>query len=142
MAHAQLLFDRLRIGTAVDLPRSVPNTVPMTTEHAVAVPAAGDDPAAAAASESDPMPASPPLPTRHAAAAPGPRAARLAELYASSMARTLAKVSWDNFAACYPTAAARSPAALRAVQTAMVERLRELCDVRFPACFLRRYRTC
>lgn len=74
-------------------------------------------------------PASPPLPARHTAATPGPRAARLQELYASSLAHALARVSWDNFAACYPTVAARAPETLRHVQRQMVDRLGELCHV-------------
>ncbi|CAK7568059.1 MAG: hypothetical protein SEPTF4163_006040 [Sporothrix epigloea] len=62
---------------------------------------------------------------------PGPRAARLQTLFASSLDHTLAKISWDNFAACYPTAAARAPQALRTVHRAMVDRLGELCTAEF-----------
>ncbi|ERT01856.1 kinetochore protein NNF1 [Sporothrix schenckii 1099-18] len=62
---------------------------------------------------------------------PGPRASRLQALFASSLDHTLAKISWDNFAACYPTAAAKSPQALRTVHRAMVDRLGELCAAEF-----------
>ncbi|CAK7208285.1 hypothetical protein SBRCBS47491_000040 [Sporothrix bragantina] len=62
---------------------------------------------------------------------PGPRAARLQTLFASSLDHTLAKISWENFAACYPTAAARAPQALRTVHRAMVDRLGELCAAEF-----------
>ncbi|CAK7267254.1 hypothetical protein SEPCBS57363_002499 [Sporothrix epigloea] len=71
-----------------------------------------------------PQPLPPPPP-------PGPRAARLQTLFASSLDHTLAKISWDNFAACYPTAAARAPQALRTVHRAMVDRLGELCTAEF-----------
>jgi kinetochore protein NNF1 len=74
-------------------------------------------------------PASPPLPTRHTAVTPGPRATRLQELYAQSLAHTLNKVSWDNLAACYPTIAKGAPNLLRGVRKTMVERLEEMCNV-------------
>ncbi|KAI5863232.1 Nnf1-domain-containing protein [Durotheca rogersii] len=78
-----------------------------------------------------PPPPSPPLPPRPAALAPGPRAARFRQVLDSSLAATLARVGWDNFAACYPTVAARAPAVLRAVQRQMVERLGQLCQKEF-----------
>lgn len=76
------------------------------------------------------QPASPPLPNPHTPVAPGPRATRLQELYASSLSHTLARLGWDNFASCYPTMALRAPATLRTVQRQMVDRLGELCNVR------------
>jgi hypothetical protein len=75
-------------------------------------------------------PGSPPLPARHTAATPGPRATRFQEAYASSLAHTLSRIGWDNFATCYPTVAARAPDTLRHVQKQMVERLGVLCEVR------------
>lgn len=75
-------------------------------------------------------PASPPLPARHTALTPGPRASRFQTTLDSALSHTLAKISWDNFAACYPHIAAHAPATLRAVQTQMVDRLRSLCKVR------------
>ena len=80
--------------------------------------------------EPEPEPDSPPLPTRHTAQAPGPRASRFQDVLDRSLAHTLAKIGWDNFAACYPTIAARAPATLRAVQKQMVDRLGALCKVR------------
>ncbi|KAK7755391.1 hypothetical protein SLS62_002618 [Diatrype stigma] len=74
---------------------------------------------------------SPPLPTRHTAQAPGPRASRFQDVLNSTLAHTLAKISWDNFAACYPTVAEHAPAALRAVQRQMVDRLGALCKKEF-----------
>ncbi|KAI5919953.1 Nnf1-domain-containing protein [Camillea tinctor] len=74
---------------------------------------------------------SPPLPKRHTPATPGPRASRFQDVLASSLSHTLAKISWDNFAACYPTVAARAPNVLRAVQKQMVERLGVLCKKEF-----------
>ncbi|KAI1469537.1 Nnf1-domain-containing protein [Daldinia caldariorum] len=75
--------------------------------------------------------ASPPLPARHTALTPGPRASRFQEVLDSSLSHTLAKISWDNFAACYPTIAAQAPAVLRAVQKQMVDRLGALCQKEF-----------
>lgn len=63
---------------------------------------------------------------------PGPRASRLQELYAQSLKRTLGKLKWDNFAACYPTVASRAEPVLKQVQAQMVEKLGEKCEVRFP----------
>ncbi|KAG9505404.1 hypothetical protein J7337_002373 [Fusarium musae] len=75
-------------------------------------------------SEQDP-PASPPLPQRHTAVTPGPRAARLQELYARSLKKTLGKIGWDNVAGCYPTVARRAEGVLRQVQGQMVDKLGE-----------------
>lgn len=61
---------------------------------------------------------------------PGPRASRLQELYAQSLKRTLGKLKWDNFAACYPTVASRAEPVLKQVQAQMVEKLGEKCEVR------------
>ncbi|GAP90031.1 putative kinetochore-associated protein NNF1 [Rosellinia necatrix] len=77
------------------------------------------------------VPGSSPLPARHTALTPGPRASRFQTTLDAALAHTLAKVSWDNFAACYPHVAAHAPATLRAVQTQMVDRLRSLCKKEF-----------
>ncbi|RYO92594.1 hypothetical protein DL764_008101 [Monosporascus ibericus] len=76
-------------------------------------------------------PNSPPLPARPTAQAPGPRASRFQAVLDSSLSHTLAKISWDNFAACYPTIAAQAPGTLRAVQRQMVDRLGALCKKEF-----------
>ncbi|KAI0598555.1 Nnf1-domain-containing protein [Biscogniauxia sp. FL1348] len=68
---------------------------------------------------------------RHTPVTPGPRASRFQDVLASSLSHTLAKISWDNFAACYPTVAARAPNVLRAVQKQMVDRLGVLCKKEF-----------
>ncbi len=78
----------------------------------------------------DPTPASPPLPSKHTAATPGPRATRLQEVFASSLKHTLDKISWANFAACYPTIATHAPGTLQAVQQQMVRLLGEKSSVR------------
>ncbi|KAM5351308.1 hypothetical protein ACJ41O_004031 [Fusarium nematophilum] len=77
-------------------------------------------------------PASPPLPQRHTAVSPGPRAARLQELYARSLKKTLGKIGWENVAGCYPTVAKRAEGVLRQVQGQMVEKLGEKCEVLVP----------
>ena len=73
--------------------------------------------------------ASPPLPERHTPVTPGPRAARLQDLFATTLRHTVDKVSRDNFAACFPTVAAKAPGTLEFVQRQMVERLKGLCQV-------------
>ncbi|KAI0555037.1 Nnf1-domain-containing protein [Xylaria curta] len=81
--------------------------------------------------QSQETPASPPLPARHTALTPGPRASRFQATLDSALSHTLAKISWDNFAACYPYIASHAPATLRAVQSQMVDRLRSLCKKEF-----------
>jgi len=76
-------------------------------------------------------PDSPPLPNKHTAVTPGPRATRLQELFASTLKHTLDKINRDNFAACYPTVAQRAPGTLEFVQRQMVGRLGLQCDVSF-----------
>ena len=76
-------------------------------------------------------PPSPPLPQRHTPVAPGYRAERFQLLYAKSLERVLSKLSWDNFAPCYPTASRRAEAVLRQVQGQMVEKLGDRCGREF-----------
>ncbi|KAL8370186.1 hypothetical protein RB595_000532 [Gaeumannomyces hyphopodioides] len=87
--------------------------------------------AAAAAVGPPPPPASPPLPTRHTAVTPGARAKALQDVFDGALARTLARLEWDNFAACYPTVAARAPNSLRSVQQRVVSLLRDKCRNEF-----------
>jgi kinetochore protein NNF1 len=61
----------------------------------------------------------------------GPRAQRLQQVYAASLARTLDKLSYENLSGCYPTVARRASPVLRQVQGQMAERLREKCDKEF-----------
>ncbi|KKY39284.1 putative mind kinetochore complex component [Diaporthe ampelina] len=83
----------------------------------------GAEPATAAAS--------PPLPSRHTAATPGPRAQRFQEMFGLALNHTLTKISPDNFASCYPTVAAQAPGVLGQVQRAMVDRFADLCNQEF-----------
>ncbi|CAM1505437.1 Fc.00g110740.m01.CDS01 [Cosmosporella sp. VM-42] len=76
-------------------------------------------------------PASPPLPKPHTPVTPGPRAARLQELYAQRLRHTLNKLGWENFAGCYPTVAKRAEGVLRQVQGQMVGKLGEKCEKEF-----------
>ncbi|RFU75183.1 hypothetical protein TARUN_7083 [Trichoderma arundinaceum] len=68
----------------------------------------------------------------------GPRAARLQELYAQSLRRTLGKLKWDNFAACYPTVAKRAEPVLKQVQAQMIEKLGEKCEKEFESILITR----
>lgn len=86
----------------------------------------GAEPGSAAAA-----PASPPLPSRHTAATPGPRAQRFQEMFGLALDHTLTKISPDNFASCYPTVASQAPAVLGQVQRAMVDRFADLCNQEF-----------
>ncbi|KAI8671564.1 hypothetical protein NCS57_00631900 [Fusarium keratoplasticum] len=98
-------------------------------------------PAAEPAQENEPteeQPASPPLPQRHTAVTPGPRAARLQELYSRSLRKTLGKIGWENVAGCYPTVAKRAEGVLRQVQGQMVEKLGEKCEKEFESILVTR----
>ncbi|GJC95728.1 MIND kinetochore complex component [Colletotrichum higginsianum] len=81
--------------------------------------------------EQEQPPASPPLPQKHALVTPGPRATRFTQLYDLALQRTLQKVAYDNFAACFPTIAAHAPNTLRNVQKQMVDYLEERCNKDF-----------
>ncbi|KAK3692950.1 Nnf1-domain-containing protein [Podospora appendiculata] len=81
-------------------------------------------------SDPDP-PESPPLPSKHTAATPGPRAVRFHDVFSSTLKHTLDKISRVNFAACYPTIAARAPGTLEFVQRQMVDRLGAQCNKEF-----------
>lgn len=96
------------------------------------------DPATSATSPPASPPASPPLPTRHTAVTPGPRAQQLQRIFEQALTHTLAKISLDNFASCYPTIAARAPHILRQVQRGMVDRLAQLCRQEFAGVLDRR----
>ncbi|KAB5570660.1 Nnf1-domain-containing protein [Coniochaeta sp. 2T2.1] len=72
-------------------------------------------------------PPSPALPPAPVPLTPGPRASRLQEVYADRLRATLAKVSYANFASCYPTIAANKPALLKSIQAQMVSILQDRC---------------
>lgn len=73
--------------------------------------------------------AAPPT-TTEPAVIPGPRAQRLLDLYARSLSHTMGKLSWGNFAACYPTFARRNEPVLKQIQQQMVTKLQAKCEVR------------
>ncbi|KAL2213193.1 Nnf1-domain-containing protein [Sarocladium strictum] len=83
-------------------------------------------------------PASPPLPERHTAVTPGPRAQRFQELFAQSLKRTLGKAGWENFKDCYPTVAKSSEGTLKQVQAQMVAKLGEKCEREFESIMVNR----
>ncbi|KAL6404012.1 Kinetochore-associated protein NNF1 [Ilyonectria robusta] len=104
---------------------------PAVAEPATEQPAAPNDDANEDEQPAADAPASPPLPSRHTAVAPGPRASRLQELYAQRLQRTLGKLAWQNFAGCYPTVARKAEGVLKQVQGQMVDKLGEKCEKEF-----------
>ena len=56
-------------------------------------------------------------------ATPGPRASALQKLYSDAIAHLLKTISYANFSACFPTAAARVPASLLALHTEFTTKL-------------------
>ncbi|KAG5971646.1 hypothetical protein E4U58_007351 [Claviceps cyperi] len=64
---------------------------------------------------------------------PGPRAQRLHQIHAASLARTLDKLAYENLAPCFPTIARRAEPILRQVQSQMVQKLREKSEAEFGA---------
>ncbi|KAI8721134.1 hypothetical protein NCS52_00560200 [Fusarium sp. LHS14.1] len=106
---------------------------PQPEKPPAAEPAQENEPA-----DEQPTPASPPLPQRHTAVTPGPRAARLQELYSRSLRKTLGKIGWENVAGCYPTVAKRAEGVLRQVQGQMVEKLGEKCEKEFESILVTR----
>ncbi|KAK0621451.1 hypothetical protein B0T17DRAFT_508800 [Bombardia bombarda] len=77
------------------------------------------------------QPDSPPLPAKHTAVTPGPRAARLQQLFSSTLKHTLDKINRDNFASCFPTIATNASGTLEFVQGQMVERIATMCNKEF-----------
>ncbi|KZZ91827.1 Nnf1 [Moelleriella libera RCEF 2490] len=65
--------------------------------------------------------------------APGPRASRLQEIFGSCLERTLAKLSYDKVAGCFPTMARRAEPVLRQVQSQMVAKLHDKSTREFAA---------
>ncbi|KAH8176451.1 nnf1 domain-containing protein [Sarocladium implicatum] len=89
-------------------------------------------------SQEQQTPASPPLPQRHTAVTPGPRASRFRELYAQSLRRTLGKAGWENFSSCYPTVAKNAEGVLKQVQGQMMDKLGEKCEREFESIMTQR----
>ncbi|KAI1755541.1 Nnf1-domain-containing protein [Xylaria castorea] len=112
-------------------PQRASNPAPETQSQSDQAAAATEPQQPQQQQQSQEPPESPPLPARHTALTPGPRASRFQATLDSALSHTLAKISWDNFAACYPHIAAHAPATLRAVQSQMVDRLRSLCKKEF-----------
>ncbi|MCJ1402712.1 hypothetical protein MMC11_005933 [Xylographa trunciseda] len=73
-------------------------------------------------------PSPPPPPT---ALTPGYLATRLSTLYASTLAHTLRACSYANFAACFPTPAARRPLVLRGLWQQVVGKIDDRARAEF-----------
>lgn len=103
-------------------PRASQPDTPMETDDAAAPDSQNTHTDSDNNADSAPPPAAAPVVS-------GPRATRFQELYAQSLKRTLAKLKWDNVAACYPTVASRAEPVLKQVQTQMAEKLADKCEV-------------
>lgn len=62
---------------------------------------------------------------------PGHRAKRLDEVYARALQYTLSKLSWQNFAECYPTVCRRAEHVMKQVHEQTVSRLGNKCNAEF-----------
>jgi kinetochore protein NNF1 len=70
-----------------------------------------------------------PAPQPPVALTPGPRAAAFTTLYDKTLKKSLEKISYDNFAACFPTIAAQVPGSLATMHKGFVGRLDGLARV-------------
>jgi kinetochore protein NNF1 len=78
-----------------------------------------------------PNPGSPESPQleRPTASAPGPRAALFQKLYDKALDSTLKTISYENFAACFPTVAKTNDVGLREMHAGFVGKLGEFSRV-------------
>lgn len=67
---------------------------------------------------------------------PGHRASALQNIFNEALVHTLKTISYENFAACFPTPARACPDSLRAVWQQMIGRFEELARVRKIECAL------
>lgn len=68
-----------------------------------------------------------PPPQAPVAAAPGPRASKLQQVFTGAMSSSLKANSYANFSACFPTPAKYCPSALEGVWKQLNTRLEEEC---------------
>jgi len=78
-----------------------------------------------------------PLPEPPTAQIPGPRATAFLNLYQMTLSTTLRTISYDNFAACFPTIATNAPENLMGLHKAMIERLEGFAQVCSQASYIR-----
>lgn len=98
-------------------------TAPSTAAETGQAQPSATEPGPAAAAAEDGEQAPPP--------APGVKATRLQSIYAQALGGTLKKLSWANFAGCYPTIAKRADGVLRKLQEQMANQLQGRCEVGF-----------
>ncbi|KAJ9658034.1 hypothetical protein H2201_007929 [Coniosporium apollinis] len=72
-----------------------------------------------------------PTPLPPTASTPGPRATALTSIFHASLDATLKRISYANFAACFPTPATHVPENLDAFHRDFVSRLGEVCRAQF-----------
>jgi kinetochore protein NNF1 len=73
--------------------------------------------------------ASPP-PQAPTASAPGPRGAAFIKLYNNALSTTLQSVSYESFAACFPTIAKQAPTSLKGFHADFVGKMEKFAKVR------------
>ena len=78
---------------------------------------------------SDAQPDSP-LPPPPESSISGPRALALQTAFSKALEATLKKCNYDNFSACFPTAAKHAPDTMQIFWKTFTEKLEELCKVR------------
>jgi kinetochore protein NNF1 len=93
----------------------------LPTSTAAAAAASAPPPPASEAPEAPSQPSEPPA--LAPAPVPGPRASELLRLHDLTLSKTLKTLSYENFAACFPTIARAAPGALRVLWGRIVERL-------------------
>jgi kinetochore protein NNF1 len=80
----------------------------------------------------EPASSQPTSPAPNASSVRGMRAEAFEKLLNGALEHTLSKVSYENFAACFPTWAQYKPRSLKEFHGQFVERLRATCQVRRP----------
>ncbi|KAJ4144749.1 hypothetical protein LMH87_003620 [Akanthomyces muscarius] len=101
-------------------------TDPSTTAAGHTAPAATGTDARGASAMGEDGDQAPPAPL-----VPGVKATRLQSIYAQALGGTLKKLSWANFAGCYPTIAKRADGVLRKLQEQMANQLQGRCEKEF-----------
>ncbi|KAH8593736.1 Nnf1-domain-containing protein [Bisporella sp. PMI_857] len=72
-----------------------------------------------------------PPPSAPTALTPGPRAAAFQTLYANALSNTLRSITYESFAACFPSIAISAPESLKSLHANFVQRLSDFASDEF-----------